>query len=75
MHIEPCRESQKSEEIMVKERRELLNQQKEVERETKTAFKVREVRKIKNKTLLEREKSLHKNEDELIKSVAKRKIR
>ena len=56
---------------MVKERRELLNQQKEVERETKTAFKVREVRKIKNKTLLEREKSLHKNEDELIKSIQK----
>ena len=71
IHVERCRESEKSEERMVKERGELVNQQEEVEREKKTAFNVKEMQKEKNKALLERERSLHKNEDELVKAIQK----
>ena len=49
MHIEQCRESEKSEERMVKERRELVNQQEDVERET-TSSKPRKMRFESGKT-------------------------
>ena len=44
----------------------MLNQQEDVERETETAFNVREMQKEKNRELLERERGLQKNEDELV---------
>ena len=60
IHVERCRESEKSEERMVKERGELQeNQQEEVEREKKTAFNLKEMQKEKNKALLKQERSLH----------------
>ena len=52
MHTEQCRESEKSEQRMVKER-------EEVEREKKTAINIKEMQKEKNKALLKRERSLH----------------
>ena len=59
VHTEQSRESEKSEQRMVKERGELFNQQEEVEREKKTALNIKKMQKEKNKALLKRERSLH----------------
>ena len=65
-------ESEKSDTRKVKEKGEFLNQQEELEKGKKSAFKAEEkMQKEKNKALSERERSLHRNEDKLVKSMDK----
>ena len=60
-----------SEKRMVKESRKLLHQQEELQREQSSAFNVEEMQKEKRKAILKLERKLHKNEDELAKSMQK----
>ena len=56
---------------MVKESRKLLHQQEELQREQSSEFNVEEMEKEEKKAILKRERKLHKNEDELAKSMQK----
>ena len=56
---------------MVKESRKLLHQQEELQREQSSEFNVEEMQKEKRKAILKLERKLHKNEDELAKSMQK----
>ena len=81
MQGEQCREHKEnlkrpfsfktSEKRMVKESRKLLHQQEELQREQSSEFNVEEMQKEKRKAILKLERKLHKNEDELAKSMQK----